>query len=205
MSVSKKIGKKLLLVLVLLVISLIMSIVFPLFAQADATQPYVGEIQMFAGNFAPEGWMFCDGTLLQISENPTLFQLIGTTYGGDGQSTFALPDLRGRVPISQGNGFVMGQSGGTENVTLTTSQMPATSQVNASSGPATTATPGSGVFLAAPQTRNRQPVDLYTTSAANTTVGSYTNDGGNLPHDNMPPYLGINYIISLYGVFPSQN
>ena len=88
-------------------------------------QPYVGEIRMFAGNFAPAGWMFCDGQLLPISENETLFQLIGTTYGGDGESTFALPDLRGRIPIHQGNGFILAETGGVEEVTLTTSADPA--------------------------------------------------------------------------------
>src|SRR5436189_3323910 len=88
-------------------------------------QPYVGEIRMFAGNFPPNGWMFCEGQLLPISENETLFQLIGTTYGGDGQSTFALPDLRGRLPLHSGNGFTLAQSGGVETVTLTAQQTPA--------------------------------------------------------------------------------
>src|ERR671920_1171001 len=86
-------------------------------------QPYVGEIRMFAGNFAPAGWMFCEGQLLPISENETLFQLIGTTYGGDGQSTFALPDLRGRIPIHQGNEFILAEQGGAEEITLTVQQM----------------------------------------------------------------------------------
>src|SRR3954471_6694577 len=88
-------------------------------------QPYVGEVRMFAGNFAPAGWMFCEGQLLPISENETLFQLIGTTYGGDGQETFALPDLRGRIPLHQGNGFILAETGGVEEVTLTVSQIPA--------------------------------------------------------------------------------
>src|SRR3954449_11195634 len=88
-------------------------------------QPYVGEIRMFAGNFAPAGWMFCEGQLLPISENEILFQLIGTTYGGDGQSTFALPDLRGRIPLHFGNGFVLAETGGAESVTLTVNQIPA--------------------------------------------------------------------------------
>src|SRR6186713_820985 len=102
-------------------------------------QPYVGEIRMFAGNFAPAGWMFCEGQLLPISENETLFQLIGTTYGGDGQSTFALPDLRGRIPIHQGNGVILAETGGAEEITLTVNQIPAHShpflgsQSNASS------------------------------------------------------------------------
>src|SRR3712207_7871729 len=87
-------------------------------------QPYVGEIRMFAGNFAPVGWMFCEGQLLPISENETLFQLIGTTYGGDGESTFALPDLRGRIPIHQGNNFLVGDDGGAELITLTVQQIP---------------------------------------------------------------------------------
>ena len=97
-------------------------------------QPYVGEIRMFAGNFAPAGWMFCEGQLLPISENETLFQLIGTTYGGDGQSTFALPDLRGRIPIHQGNGFVLAETGGAEEITLTVSQIPAHSHPLLASG-----------------------------------------------------------------------
>ncbi len=92
-------------------------------------QPYVGEIRMFAGNFAPAGWMFCEGQILPISENETLFQLIGTTYGGDGESTFALPDLRGRIPMHQGNGFILAETGGVEEVTLNVSQIPAHSHV----------------------------------------------------------------------------
>ena len=106
-------------------------------------QPYIGEIRMFAGNFPPAGWMFCEGQLLPISENETLFQLIGTTYGGDGQSTFALPDLRGRVPIHQGNGFILAETGGVEEVTLTSQQIPshshallASTAVGSAPGPA---------------------------------------------------------------------
>ena len=91
-------------------------------------QPYVGEIRMFAGNFAPAGWMFCEGQLLPISENETLFQLIGTTYGGDGESTFALPDLRGRIPVHQGNGLILAETGGAEEITLTVPQIPAHTQ-----------------------------------------------------------------------------
>src|SRR5512145_3024049 len=109
-------------------------------------QPYVGEIRMFGGNFAPAGWMFCEGQLLPISENETLFQLIGTTYGGDGESTFALPDLRGRIPIHQGNGFILAETGGAEEITLTVSQIPAHSHpLLASSGPGNLNTPGGNV------------------------------------------------------------
>src|SRR5919204_2091521 len=109
-------------------------------------QPYVGEIRMFAGNFPPSGWMFCEGQLLPISQNETLFQLIGTTYGGDGESTFALPDLRGRLPIHQGNGTVLAETGGVETVTLTVSQIPAhTHPMLASSAAASSTNPATNV------------------------------------------------------------
>src|SRR5437764_3978391 len=114
-------------------------------------QPYVGEIRMFAGNFAPAGWMFCEGQLLPISEYETLFQLIGTTYGGDGQSTFALPDLRGRVPLHFGNGFVLAETGGAEEITLTTSQIPvhthALEAINAAGG---SPNPGNNLLAGSP-------------------------------------------------------
>src|SRR5437764_1286555 len=114
-------------------------------------QPYVGEIRMFAGNFAPAGWMFCDGQLLPISENETLFNLIGTTYGGDGQSTFGLPDLRGRLPLHQGNGFVLAQNGGVETVTLQTQQIPAhTHPMLASTASGTQNAPSNSVTAASP-------------------------------------------------------
>src|SRR5690242_1589019 len=110
-------------------------------------QPYVGEIRMFAGNFAPAGWMFCEGQLLPISEYETLFQLIGTTYGGDGQSTFALPDLRGRIPLHQGNSFILAETGGAEQITLTVSQIPAHSHpLLGSTGNGSQATPNSNVL-----------------------------------------------------------
>src|SRR5215210_2334427 len=109
-------------------------------------QPYVGEIRMFAGNFAPAGWMFCEGQLLPISENETLFQLIGTTYGGDGQSTFALPDLRGRIPIHQGNGFILAETGGAEEITLTVNQIAAHGHTMlATANPASATAPSASV------------------------------------------------------------
>src|SRR3954464_2778024 len=112
-------------------------------------QPYVGEIRMFAGNFAPAGWMFCEGQLLAISENETLFQLIGTTYGGDGQSTFALPDLRGRLPLHQGNGFILAETGGVETVTLTTNQIAShTHPMLANNAQGSTSIPGNTVVPA---------------------------------------------------------
>ena len=166
-------------------------------------QPYVGEIRMFAGNFAPAGWMFCEGQLLPISENETLFQLIGTTYGGDGESTFALPDLRGRIPIHQGSGFILAETGGVEEVTLTVSQIPAhTHPLLASTDPGLGTNPNGAVLGAL------SPVSIYKTNLAAPNVAmnasSVTPVGGSQPHDNMQPYLAINFIISLFGIFPSQ-
>lgn len=165
-------------------------------------QPYVGEIRMFGGNFAPAGWEFCEGKLLPISENETLFQLIGTTYGGDGQQTFALPDLRGRVPIHQGNGVPLAQAGGVEDVTLTVQQIPVhTHPLIGSKDPATTRNPG-GSLLAQDQLVG---ADLYLEDAALNPLAptAVTPTGGTQPHSNLQPYQCINYIISLFGLFPS--
>jgi microcystin-dependent protein len=163
-------------------------------------QPYVGEIRIFAGNFAPAGWMFCEGQLLPISENETLFQLIGTTYGGDGQSTFALPDLRGRLPLHQGNGFVLAQSGGAETVTLTTQQIPAhTHALLASTAAGTQNSPKNNVTAASPSV-TLYIGDVTDANLAATAVGS---TGGSQPHNNFQPYLCVDFIISLFGIFPS--
>ena len=124
-------------------------------------QPYVGEIRMFAGSFAPAGWMFCEGQLLPIAENETLFQLIGTTYGGDGQSTFALPDLRGRLPIHQGNGFVLAETGGAEEITLTVPQIPAHSHPYLTTANAGTQIDPSGNLLSASPTIDFYIVDTH--------------------------------------------
>lgn len=162
-------------------------------------QPYVGEIRMFAGNFAPAGWMFCEGQLLPISENETLFQLIGTTYGGDGQSTFALPDLRGRIPIHQGNGFILAETGGAEEITLTTQQIPAHSHpVLASTSTASGTSPGDSLFASA-----LQDVYVEDLTAVNLDPGAVSLVGGAQPHTNFQPYLCVDFIISLYGIFPS--
>jgi microcystin-dependent protein len=165
-------------------------------------QPYIGEIRMFAGTFAPAGWEFCDGQLLAIAQNDVLFQLIGTTYGGDGQTTFALPDLRGRVPIHQGNGFILAEIGGAEEITLTPSQIPSHSHALLASTDAAQLTAGpNGSVLA-----DSGAVGLYSGSAAAVvplhaaTLGAV---GGNQPHDNMAPYLCVHFIISLFGIFPS--
>lgn len=165
-------------------------------------QPYVGEIRMFSGNFAPAGWMFCEGQLLPISENETLFQLIGTTYGGDGQSTFALPDLRGRIPVHQGNGFILAETGGAEDITLTANQIPGHSHTLLATSSQATAAATAGAVAA---------------QATGATISPYGSDnprialapasirpvGGSQPHQNMQPYLCVNFIISLFGIFPS--
>ncbi|RYD66793.1 MAG: phage tail protein [Sphingomonadales bacterium] len=169
-------------------------------------QPYVGEIRMFAGNFAPAGWMFCEGQLLPISENETLFQLVGTTYGGDGQETFSLPDLRGRVPIHMGTRagitYSLSEASGVESVTLTSQQIPShTHPMLASSGASTTNNPGGNILGASPS------VDLFYGASpdANLAPTAVTSAGGSQPHDNMQPYLCVDFIISLFGVFPSPN
>ena len=164
-------------------------------------QPYVGEIRMFAGNFAPAGWMFCEGQLLPISENETLFQLIGTTYGGDGESTFALPDLRGRIPIHQGNGFILAETGGAEEITLTVNQIPAHSHpALANSEQASDVNPGSQVVAQSRPASNSYYEDVPGVNMAATAVSSV---GGSQPHTNFQPYLCVNFIISLFGIFPS--
>jgi microcystin-dependent protein len=165
-------------------------------------QPYVGEIRMFAGNFAPAGWMFCEGQLLPISENETLFQLIGTTYGGDGESTFALPDLRGRIPIHQGNGFILAETGGAEEITLTVQQIPAHAHpLLGSTSNAAAASPADRVAGTIPIFGVR----AYGTDAPFTTLHptSLSPVGGSQPHTNFQPYLCVDFIISLFGLFPS--
>ena len=165
-------------------------------------QPYVGEIRMFAGNFQPAGWMFCEGQLLPISENETLFQLIGTTYGGDGQSTFALPDLRGRLPLHQGNGFILAETGGAEEITLTVNQIPAHSHpVLATSGAGGASSPQNNL-LATTVGNIYFPGPPLGNQATMSSV-SVTPTGGSQPHENRQPYLCVNYIISLFGIFPS--
>jgi microcystin-dependent protein len=163
-------------------------------------QPYVGEIRIFAGNFAPAGWKFCEGQLLPISENETLFQLIGTTYGGDGQSTFSLPDLRGRLPIHQGNGFILAETGGAENITLTVNQIPAHTH-SFGVNPAQGSTPNAetNVLAGSPN------LDLFIADVANVPLAptSVSPVGGSQPHTNFQPYLCVDYIISLFGIFPT--
>jgi len=155
---------------------------------------------MFAGNFAPSGWQFCEGQLLPISENETLFQLIGTTYGGDGESTFALPDMRGRIPIHQGNGFILAETGGAEEITLTVSQIPAHSHpLLVSTSPGSQNSPGGHLAAESPN------ISLYIEDvpAVNMSPSAISSTGGSQPHTNFQPYLCVNFIISLFGIFPS--
>ena len=167
-------------------------------------QPYVGEIRMFAGNFAPVGWMFCSGQLLPISENETLFNLIGTTYGGDGQSTFALPDLQSRVPIHFGNGFTLSETGGVEDVTLTVNQIPAHSHPVLATNAGQQLNPANNTTLAS-TTSTQALTTIFGPGPSNTTLApaSISSTGGSQPHSNFQPTLALNFIISLFGIFPS--
>lgn len=166
--------------------------------------PFVGEIRMFGGNFAPVGWMFCNGAVLPISENEVLFQLIGTTYGGDGQTTFQLPDLRGRVPVHQGTGlstYQMGESGGVETVTLTQNQIPAHNHTPFGCNTGNSETPANNFWA----NSNTGKPYAAAPAAVQMNVGTIASAGGSQPHDNMIPFLCVSYIIALFGVFPSQN
>jgi microcystin-dependent protein len=156
---------------------------------------------MFGGNFAPAGWMFCEGQLLPISEYETLFNLIGTTYGGDGQSTFALPDLRGRVSVHQGNGFILAEQGGVEEVTLTVNQIPAHSHSLLASGDLGNQLTTTGNLLSNSQGAIPYIEDVTTLNMSSSAI---TPVGGSQPHTNFQPYLCVNFIISLFGIFPSQ-
>jgi|SRR5687768_13905386 len=163
--------------------------------------PYLGEIRLFAGNFAPAGWALCDGRPLPISENDALFTLIGTTYGGDGQETFNLPDLRSRVPVHIGNGVILGETGGVESVTLTVQQTPTHSHpLLGSTALGSSTTPQNAVLAQ----DNIAGADLYIedTPTASMAATAITPVGGSQPHENLQPYLVINYIIALAGVFP---
>ena len=172
------------------------------------SESYIGEIRMFGGNFAPVGWQFCDGSLLPISENDALFQLIGTTYGGDGQSTFGVPDLRGRVPIHQGAGpgitqnYVIGELAGVETVTLNTNTIPIHNHAMVASTAAASNPSPNGNVLATSATISPFVLDIAGPQLVSNAV-SFT--GGSQPHDNMMPFLCVNFILSLYGVFPPQS
>lgn len=168
--------------------------------------PYLGEIRLFGGNFAPYGWARCDGQLLPISENDALYTLIGTTYGGDGESTFAVPDLRGRWPVgigtSAGRTMPLGEQGGSETVTLAPAQMPQhTHAALGSAAAATTGDPAGAVWAASTGPAFAVPSGALTTTMA---PGALTMAGGSQPHENRPPFGVVLYAISLVGVFPTQ-
>ena len=164
------------------------------------SNPFIGEIRIFAGNFAINGWAFCDGSLQPIAQNNALFTLIGTTYGGDGQTTFALPDLQGRVPIHPGAAYPIGARGGAENITLTAAQMPAHTHPFGTDTAGTTRTP-TGVV---PSQGVRQTY-IPAASATGAMTPAPATVGASQPHNNMAPTLTLTYIVSLFGIFPSQN
>jgi microcystin-dependent protein len=172
------------------------------------SDPFVGEIRMFGGSFAPAGWAFCAGQLMAIAENETLFNLIGITYGGDGQQTFGLPDLQGRIPIHAGQGpgisqnYTIGEKAGSESVTVTPNQMPIHSHPVLASLNAADSTQASGNLTA-----STNQLAIYTEAGPtkNFSPNALSAVGGSQPHDNMMPYLVITFIISLFGIYPSQN
>lgn len=166
--------------------------------------PFVGEIRMFAGNFAPVGWMLCQGQTLPIAENETLFNLIGTTYGGDGQTTFNLPNLQSRVPLHMGTlggqSFVLAQSAGEESVTLTVNQIPAHSHVPQADTAGAATSPSGAVWAGTPDlTQFAAPASIN----GQMNAAAVQSAGGSQPHDNMVPFLVVNFIISLFGIFPT--
>lgn len=170
------------------------------------SEPFIGQLMLVPYNFAPRGWAFCNGQLLSIAQNTALFSLLGTTYGGDGVTTFALPDLRGRAALSSGQGpglqnYDLGQVGGTETVTLTTAEMPAHNHgVSAVEDDAVAALPTNALLA------NITPAG-YSSSPTNTTMSPAMIQmaGRSLPHENRSPYLTLNYVIALEGIFPSRN
>ncbi|MDE3177652.1 MAG: phage tail protein [Pseudomonadota bacterium] len=173
--------------------------------------PYVGEIRLFAGTFAPVGWAFCDGSAQSIAEYSVLYNLIGTTYGGDGVNTFNLPNLQSRVPIHQGSApfgsFVIGQSGGVETVTLNSTQVGSHSHaLQAIAGGAASASPANA--YPATTSSTQQGTALYGAGSGKPTTlspQSVSSSAGGSPHSNLQPYLAVSYIISLFGIYPSQN
>ncbi len=165
--------------------------------------PYVGEIRMFGGNFAPVGWMFCNGQILGIAEYEALYALIGTTYGGDGQSTFALPDLRGRIPIHQSPSYALGSAAGVESVTLTIGQLPAHGHtLSGSAAESETANPQNGLFATSVDTPFYAPFNSAKGATLNPQVVGQS--GGGQPHNNMMPFQCVTFIIAVEGIYPSQ-
>jgi microcystin-dependent protein len=165
-----------------------------------AQDPFIGEIRIFAGNFAPKGWAFCNGQLLPISPNQALFSLLGNIYGGNGTTTFALPDLRGKISVGMSNTYILGQQGGSSTVPLTLNNLPTHSHsIPASTAAGTTSVPTNAVFA------NTGANDKEYTTASNTTMNATGNTGGNIPINTMQPYTTVSYIIALQGIYPSRN
>lgn len=177
--------------------------VFAAPADAEGSDlPFIGEIKMVAFNYAPVGWLSCNGQLLDISQNTALFFLLGTTFGGDGQTTFAVPDLRGRMPIHPGTGFVLGQSGGEAAASLLTTQIPPhTHALIGDTGIATAASPGGGSLA-----RDPAAIPRFANQGAPSPMapGTIASAGGGQPHNNLPPYQALHFIIAIEGIFPSQ-
>jgi len=168
--------------------------------------PFVAEIRIFGGNFAPKGWAFCDGQIMPIGQNTALFSLLGTTYGGDGRSTFALPDLRGRSPLHQGQGpgltsRFLGESAGVETVTVTQSQIPMHTHALAAGSAAASTNPGGNLFGKPVSAKIYGPV----TSMVPMSAGAIGSAGQNQAHDNRQPYLVLSFIIALQGIFPPRS
>jgi microcystin-dependent protein len=175
------------------------------------SNPFLGEIRIFAGNFAPTGWALCNGQLMSISQNTALFSLLGTTYGGDGKSNFALPNLQGCIPMQPGQGpglssHVPGESGGSPTVTLIQSQMPAHSHTaKCDSGAGSLASPANGVWAASGAGRTPPPYYSNATPTAQMSPNVLSSTGGSQPHNNMAPYLGLTFIIALQGIYPPRS
>ena len=164
-------------------------------------EPFIGEIRVTSFNFAPRGWAMCNGQLLTIAQNQALFSLLGTFYGGDGRTTFALPDLRGRTPLHTGSGFSQGQTAGEEAHLLTSAEVPSHTHTQGSIAQATGANPANSVLAAKP----RRGSNVYNTGAIPVQLAGQGSAGGNQSHNNMQPYLTLNFVIALQGIFPSRN
>lgn len=164
------------------------------------SEPFISEVKIVSFNFAPKGWALCNGQLLSINQNQALFSLLGTTYGGDGRVNFALPNLQGRIPIHVGNGHTLGEVGGQENHTLITQEMPAhTHTISASNAAPNQGTPAGSMWA------NNSGAYSSASTDSSMNPASISNAGGNQPHTNIQPYLVLNFIIALVGIFPSQS
>ena len=175
------------------------------------SNPFLAEIRIFTGNFAPKGWALCDGQLMSISQNTALFSLLGTTYGGDGKSNFALPNLQGSAPLQQGQGpglslYDLGQVGGEQTVTLLQSEMPSHSHtVLAGNTPGTNINPSDETWGEGSVSRGQHLYTQDTTQNTTMSQQAFSIAGGNLPHNNMPPFLALTFIIALQGVYPARS